>query len=411
MLFEEFFRPVVWSVSDLTRYIRDLVTSDDNLRELWVQGEVSNFKIASSGHAYFTLKDGNAQLPCVMWKPQVLRQRRRFLPRDGDAVEAHGYIDIYAAGGRYQFYVDRFNAAGAGDLHREFERLKAKLEAEGLFDEARKRPLPPFPRKIGVVTSATGAALRDILQTLRRRYPLAEVVLAPALVQGQEAPAAIVAALQALNERVRPDVIIVARGGGSLEDLWAFNDEAVVRAVAASPTPVISGVGHETDFTLTDFAADLRAPTPTGAAEQAVPHQDELRRVLSGLETRLNRAVLASLTARRADLLRLEGRLARRAPLQRVFSQMQQLDELERRAADALRHRLALQAARLRGLAARLEALNPLAVLRRGYALITNERGEVVRRAADVAAGETVRVQLAEGKLCARVMAREDSAP
>ena len=408
MLFEEFFRPPVWTITDLTRYIRDLVASDDNLRELWVQGEVSNFKVASSGHAYFTLKDGKAQLPCVMWKPQVLRQQRHFLPRNGDAVEAHGHIDVYEAGGRYQFYADVLRPVGEGALYREFQRLKAKLEAEGLFDEARKRPLPRFPQRIGVVTSATGAALRDILNTLRRRYPLAEVVLAPALVQGQEAPAAIVEALRALNAHARPDLIILARGGGSLEDLWAFNDEAVVRAVAASEAPVITGVGHQTDFTLADYAADLRAPTPTGAAEQAVPHRDDLLMVLRGLETRLNRAAMTALASRRADLTALEVRLQRHAPLYRLFSQAQRLDELARQMDTALQHTLTLQHMRLESLAQRLAALNPLAVLRRGYALVTDAKGQVVRQPAQAPVDAEIRVRLAEGGLRARVTAHEN---
>ena len=408
MLFEQFFAPPVWSITDLTHYIRDLVASDDNLRELWVQGEVSNFKVASSGHAYFTLKDGNAQLPCVMWKPQVLRQQRHFLPRNGDAVEAHGRIDVYEAGGRYQFYADVLRPAGEGDLYREFQRLKAQLESEGLFDEARKRPLPRFPRRIGVVTSATGAALRDILNTLRRRYPLAEVVLAPALVQGQEAPQAIVEALRALNVHAHPDVIILARGGGSLEDLWAFNDEAVVRAVAASEAPVITGVGHQTDFTLVDYAADLRAPTPTGAAEQAVPHRDDLLVVLQGLESRLNRAAALAFASRRAGLTALEVRLQRHAPRYRLFSQAQRLDEIARQMEVALQHALALQHMRLEGLAHRLEALNPLAVLRRGYALVTDAEGQVVRQPAQAPVDAEIRVRLAEGSLRARVTAHEE---
>lgn len=398
MLFEDFFRPPVWSVSDLTRYLKDLVTSDPALQELWVQGEVSNFKVASSGHAYFTLKDGRAQLPCVMWRPQVQRQQRHFLPRDGDAVEAHGFVGVYEAGGRYQFYADLLKPAGEGALYREFQRLKARLEAEGLFDESRKRPLPRFPRRIGVVTSATGAALRDILNTLRRRYPLAEVILAPAVVQGEHAPPTLVAALQSLYAH-HPDLVILARGGGSMEDLWAFNDERVVRAVAAAPVPVITGVGHQTDFTLVDFAADQRAPTPTAAAEMAVPHQDDLRLALRGLETRLQRAMVQDLTARRATLTRMELRLHRQAPLHRVFSQAQRLDELERRLHTAAQHLLALHQRRVQALSQRLAALNPLAILRRGYALLTTAEGQVVRSAAAVHPGQRLHARLAEGGL------------
>ncbi len=407
-MFDDFFRPPVWSISDLTCYLKDLLASDDNLRELWVQGEVSNFKVASSGHAYFTLKDGHAQLPCVMWKPHVLRQQRHFLPRDGEAVEAHGYVGVYEMGGRYQFYADVLKPAGEGDLYREFQRLKAKLEAEGLFDAARKRPLPRFPRRIGVVTSATGAALRDILHTLRRRYPLADVVLAPALVQGQEAPQAIVAALEALNAHSHPDVILLARGGGSLEDLWAFNDEAVVRAVAASAAPVITGVGHETDFTLVDFAADQRAPTPTAAAEMAVPQQDDLRVALRGLEVRLQRAWERRLTDWRAALTHHEARLQNHAPLPRLRAHQQRMDEFAHRLTEAWRSHTRLRRTQLRGLAERLEALNPAAVLQRGYALVTTDRGDIVRRARDVAPDETVHIQVAEGQFDARVTPKND---
>ncbi len=393
----------LWSVTDLTRYLKDLLESDANLRDVWVQGEVSNFKIASSGHAYFTLKDGNAQLPCVMWKPHVQRQAKYFLPQDGDAIEAHGHISVYAFGGRYQFYTDILRPGGEGNLYREFQRLKAQLEAEGLFDEARKRPLPPFPHRIGVVTSPTGAALRDILNTLHRRFPLAEVVLAPTLVQGTEAPASIVHALQALNVHAHPDVILLARGGGSIEDLWAFNNETVVRAVAASQAPVITGVGHQTDFTLVDFAADQRAPTPTAAAELATPNKDDLLVVLQALKKRLQRSWEVLLTQKRADLTQLASRLNQYAPQQRLFFQAQRLDEIEHQIQTAWAHILALHRAHLDALNQRLEALNPLAVLRRGYALVTRENGQVIRKADVVQPGEIVHIRVAEGAFQARV--------
>ncbi len=401
MLFDDFFAPPVWSVTDLTRYIGDLLAADHNMQDLWVRGEVSNFKISSSGHAYFTLKDGNAQLPCVMWRSQVARQKQRFVPRDGDAVEAHGKVGVYEFGGRYQFYADALKPVGEGDLYREFQRLKARLEAEGLFDESRKRPVPRFPRRIGVVTSAEAAALRDILNTLQRRYPLAEVVLSPSLVQGDAAPAAIVAALEALYAH-HPDVILLARGGGSMEDLWAFNDERVVRAVAASPVPVITGVGHQTDFTLVDFAADLRAPTPTGAAEQAVPNREDLARALDGLARRLQQAVEQTLASRKAAWVALEARLQRVAPIQRWLSYSQRMDEVAHRLETAWRHASTLRQGRLTALAQRLEALDPQAVLRRGYAIVTTSAGQVVRRPEDVAAGECLQLQVAEGQLTAR---------
>ena len=257
------FQPPSWSVTDLTRHLRELLVSDDLLTDLWVIGEVSNVSRPSSGHVYFTLKDASASLRCVMWRNTALRQA--LLPRDGEAVEVHGAIDVYEAGGVYQLYADAIRPAGEGALFQEFLRLKARLEAEGLFDPGRKRPLPGLPQCIGVITSPTGAALRDILNTLRRRYPIAKVILVPTPVQGTEAPPGIVSALQEINRLAHPDVIILARGGGSIEDLWAFNDERVARAIGASAAPVVTGVGHETDFTIADFAADhapRRPPRP-----------------------------------------------------------------------------------------------------------------------------------------------------
>ncbi len=257
-----------WTVSNLTRHLRQLLEGDPDLQGIWVEGEISNLSRPASGHIYFTLKDSAAALRCVMWKTDASRLRVNL--QEGMAIEAHGSLGIYEVAGQYQLYADILRPVGEGALFQEFLRLKALLEAEGLFDPARKRAIPSSPRRIGIVTSSTGAALRDILNTLRRRMPLAEVILAPTPVQGEEAPLKIVAALRSLNRVVKPDVILLARGGGSIEDLWAFNDERVVRAISRVPgAPVITGVGHETDFTLADFAADLRAPTPTAAAELA----------------------------------------------------------------------------------------------------------------------------------------------
>ena len=269
----------VLSVSQVTAYIKSLFAMDELVGDIWLSGEISGFIQASSGHCYFTLKDAGAVLKAVIWRTQASRMA---LPRNGDQVIAHGAISVYEAGGQYQLYVDHIEAAGAGRLWLEFERLKARLAAEGLFDDARKRPIPVRPARLGVVTSATAAALRDILRTIAARYPLTGVILASTPVQGAEAPPGIVAALQALNrwsvEQEPLDAIILARGGGSIEDLWAFNDEWVARAIVASAVPVITGVGHETDFTIADFAADLRAPTPTGAAALATPDIRELAR-------------------------------------------------------------------------------------------------------------------------------------
>ena len=267
----------VYSVSQVTAYIKSLFAEDLLLGDVWLSGEVSNFKQATSGHCYFTLKDAASCVRAVIWRTQAAVMA---LPRDGDAVIAHGYVSVYEPRGDYQFYIDRLEPGGIGWLWQEFQRLKTRLEQEGLFDTARKRPVPALPVRLGVVTSPSAAALRDILRTLTRRYPLVDVILAPTPVQGDQAPAGIVAAIQALNrwsaEREAIDSIIVARGGGSIEELWAFNDERVARAIAASAVPVVTGVGHETDFTIADFVADLRAPTPTGAATMVVPEAGEL---------------------------------------------------------------------------------------------------------------------------------------
>jgi exodeoxyribonuclease VII large subunit len=264
-----------YTVSEITSRIRSLLEQEPLLQSLWIEGEISNFSRASSGHIYLTLKDAGAQLNAVIWRSQVMEMS--YLPHSGDQVIAHGRIGVYEQSGRYQLYIDRIRQAGRGSIYEEFERLKARLEAEGLFSEALKKPLPPYPKWIGVVTSPNAAALRDVLHVLERRYPLVKVMLSPTLVQGEAAPRNIIQAIDALNTRDEIDVILLVRGGGSLEDLWAFNDEAVARAVAASRLPIISGIGHETDFSLADFAADRRAPTPTAAAVIATPDIIELQ--------------------------------------------------------------------------------------------------------------------------------------
>ncbi len=425
-LLDDFFSPPVWSVRELTAYIQDLLREANDLQDLWVRGEVTQVSQPRSGHLYFTLKEGDAVLRCVMWRPRAQRQARRFLPQEGQVVEAHGYVDVYPGGGTYQFYADVLRAVdAAGEAHLAFLRLKARLEAEGLFAAERKRPLPPYPRRIGVVTSATGAALRDILNTLRRRYPLAEVVLAASPVQGADAPQALAQALARLNQVARPDVIILARGGGSAEDLAAFNTEEVVRAVAASPAPVVTGVGHETDTTLVDFAADRRAPTPTAAAELVSPDQTELRVHLEQLAARLQRRMehlLANAGLRlaqaergllqhdpRSRLQASAERLTRarlalpRALQRRVALARLRLQTLEHRLNQAIRRPLAVRRARLDGLAARLQAVHPYAPLQRGYALLTNDAGQVVRDAAQVQPGQRIHARLARGGLTARV--------
>jgi exodeoxyribonuclease VII large subunit len=395
------FQAPSWSVTDLTRYLRQILENDPQLQDLWVLGEVSNFSRPSSGHVYFTLKDEASALRCVMWRTAVIRQA--FMPREGDAVEVHGSLGIYEVNGTYQLYADLIRPTGEGILYQEFLRLKARLEAEGLFDPGRKRPIPPWPRRIGVVTSPTGAALRDMLNTIRRRYPLVEVVLAPTAVQGDEAPAGIVSSLKALNRLVAPDVILLARGGGSIEDLWAFNDERVARAIVASRAPVISGIGHETDFTIADFAADLRAPTPTAAAELATPHQADLRQAVQDFRQRLERAASASLALPRWKLNEMERRLLVASPAAQLRSDRQRLDELSHSSQVAVLHALRLQRERLLGLAQRLDGLNPQSVLRRGYAIVERTDGVLVQSTSQVSPGDPLNVQVSDGSFAVRV--------
>lgn len=394
------FRPPSLTVSEITRYLRSLLEADEVLQDAWVFGEVSNLARPASGHIYFTLKDGGAALKCVIWKTAA--QRIRFALQDGMAVEAHGSVSVYEPGGQYQLYVDALRPAGEGVLYQEFIRLKARLEAEGLFDEENKQPVPARPKTIGVVTSASGAALQDVRNTLSRRYPLAEVVLAPSPVQGVEAPPALVRALRTL-ERLPVDVILMVRGGGSLEDLWAFNDERVVRAVAACTVPVISGVGHETDFTLVDFAADLRAPTPTGAAVLAVPDIADDRLFFSGLARHLDEQMQDQLQYWRSTLDDLERTLARSSPLRRIQADRQRLDELEMRAGRALVQDFRVARTRLDGLERRLAAVSPLAVLGRGYALVSNLDGVLIQRIDQVQPDEKLQIRVSDGKFYTRV--------
>ncbi|HLF80853.1 MAG TPA: exodeoxyribonuclease VII large subunit, partial [Anaerolineales bacterium] len=302
----------IWTPGELNRHVRQLLEGDYRLQDLWVAGEIANLSQPASGHLYFSLTDGSANLRCVIWRSEAEGLPR--LPRDGEAVEVHGHLSVYEAGGQYQLYADRIRLAGEGELFQEFMRLKQKLEGEGLFDPERKRPLPRWPKRLGVVTSPTGAALRDVLNVLSRRYPLVEVVLSPTPVQGEAAPAAIAQALAALDQQPACDVVLLVRGGGSMEDLWAFNTEQVVRAVAASRAPVISGIGHETDVILADFAADRRAPTPSAAAELGTPDRQDLAVEIGQLTRGLRRAWQGRRQALRQRLGEARAALATLAP-------------------------------------------------------------------------------------------------
>ena len=395
-----------WTVSRLTFYIRKLLEENEILQDVWVQGEISNLSRPASGHVYFTLKDSSAALKCVMWKTSAARLS---LPlQNGMAVEVHGKIGIYEISGQYQLYADQIRSVGEGALYQEFLRLKSMLEAEGLFAPERKRPIPVFPHKIGIVTSATGAALRDMLNTLRRRMPLVHVILAPSPVQGMEAPPALVKAIESLNLQ-SPDVILLARGGGSIEDLWAFNDERVVRAVATSDAPIVCGVGHETDFTLSDFAADMRAPTPTAAAELATQITIiDLRAELQNYQSRLLSSTLNLLAEKRTLLSSLASQLRYVSPDRRIQSERQRVDELARRAYSSLMHQFQLQSSHLKGMQKRLEALNPLAVLARGYAVVTRkDDNKVVSRVAQAEQGKQIQVRVSDGQFDAEITNRQ----
>jgi exodeoxyribonuclease VII large subunit len=394
-----------YTISSLTQYIRTLFEADERLADVWVQGEISNFTQARSGHWYFTLKDASSALKAVMWRSQTARQT--FTPNHGDAVLAHGYVSVYEASGQYQLYVDALQPAGRGDLHQRFELLKAKLEAEGLFDAEHKRPLPPLPRRIGVVTSPTAAAFKDVLNVLSRRYPLAEVILSPTLVQGDNAPPQIVAALEAIQQ-VDVDVILLVRGGGSLEDLWAFNDEAVARAVYASRLPVVTGVGHEIDFTIVDFVSDRRAPTPSAAAETITPYTvDDLAVAVQSYGERLTDEATAQIDERRR-MLDTEARLLlTHSPLRRIGDARQRLDEWGARATRALTGQLALRRERLAARQRALASADPRAILQRGFAIVEAE-GQRLTAAQQTSAGAALDIHLAQGRLRATVNEIED---
>lgn len=384
-------------MSELTEQLKRLIEADPDMADVWVEGEVSNCRPAASGHWYFTLKDDRAALSCVIWKGQASGMLD--LPEDGGSFLLHGAVTIYPSQGRHQLYVDHCERAGVGDLHRAFERLKAQLEAEGLFDTARKRPLPGFPARIGIVTSPQAAALRDICQVIRRRWPSAELLLAPTLVQGEGAPAGIVAALAAI-ERAGVELVILARGGGSLEDLWAFNDEAVARAIAACGVPVVAGIGHETDFSIADFVADLRAPTPSAAAELVTPDARELRQAVDEARARLAAQAGRRVALSREGLERLAQRLALASPGRAIREAGLRTAERRGRLARATEGRLRLCRADLEGRRRRLRALGPAATLARGYAHVSRRRdGRTVRAPREVRAGEGLIIRLAEGAI------------
>lgn len=384
-----------WTVSQLTTYIRKLLEKDLSTQDCWVKGEISNLSRPASGHIYFTLKDSTAALRCVVWRTDASRIRIAWV--EGAEVEVHGRITVYEVSGQYQLVVDAVQPVGEGFLFQEFLNLKARLEGEGLFDPEHKRPIPELPRRIGIVTSATGAAVQDMINTIKRRYPIAEVIISPTPVQGVEAPPKIIAALKRLITE-KPDVIIISRGGGSLEDLWAFNDENVVRAIARCPVPVVTGIGHETDFTLSDFAADLRAPTPTAAAELVTPNSMDLITRILGIQKYMLDMVRRRVQQSKQDTKQLIRQLKTLSPLSMIQMQRQMLDDGLDRIMLAVSHQEELQRIHLNGLLHRLASVNPETVVNRGYAIVTKrDSGHVISSIQQIVKGDKIDIRVKDG--------------
>jgi len=392
----------VFTVTRLNNYIRNLLEKDVLLESLLVQGELSNFKAHISGHWYFTLKDENAAINCVMFRSAA--GGVPFMPHNGLKVIISGRVSLYDKTGVYQVYADQMTPLGKGSLALAFEQLKAKLKAEGLFDAARKRPIPAYPRRIAVITSPVGAAARDIIQISRRRNPKVEIVIVPALVQGRDAAASVAAAFEAVNGWGRADIVILARGGGSVEDLWPFNEEVTARAVYASKAPVISAIGHETDFTISDFTADMRAPTPSAAAELAVPVYAHLENNLRSLQSSLNRAVLRRLDNMRVYLNKQIERDISNRMVKAVSDRMITLERLSELKERALYARVNEERQRISALSGRLGGLSPLNVLSRGYAVVFDENGRHIVRVKELAAGRHVKLMFADGDICASIL-------
>lgn len=384
------------TVSELTGYIKQLVDNDRLLSHVWVVGEISNYKAHTSGHMYFSLKDQNAVIKAVMFKTQ--NSRLKFRPEEGMRVIVRGYVSVYPPTGAYQLYVDDMQPDGTGALYLAFEQLKNRLEAQGFFDASRKKPIPRLPKAIGVITSPTGAVIRDITHILNRRYPNARVIIYGSAVQGAEAPPQLIKGIQCFNRLKNVDVIILARGGGSLEDLWPFNDEGLARAILASEIPIISAVGHETDYSISDFVADLRAPTPSAAAEMVMPEKEALKQELKSLEHRLPVALTHRLNNERERLLRLQNSRSLQRPLEMVNQKRLRLDMLEQLLVQHSRNRVERTRASLQLAAGKLNALSPLTVLSRGYSVVHNLKGEVIKSSKNLKPGDLLQVTVKEGR-------------
>ena len=389
------------TVGELNRYVKMLMDNDALLSAVSVRGEISNLKYHSSGHLYFTLKDGEAEISAVMFRSAAMNLK--MVARDGMQVIAFGRVSVYEKGGKCQLYVSAMLDNGIGALQLEYERLKKQLEAEGLFDNDKKRPLPKFPKCIGIITSPTGAAVRDMINVTGRRWPSAKILLYPALVQGEQAPASLCTGLDLLNATEECDVIIIGRGGGSIEDLWAFNDERVVRRVAASEAPIISAVGHETDFTLCDFAADLRAPTPSAAAELAVPDRDEMRIRLDELLGRIENASMRIVNFKREKFSSVAKRLELLSPSGRLAVEKKDLERVKVKLNQGIERIVQKRREALSVYSAKLVAINPLAVLSRGYSYTQREE-TVISSVNQIKSGDVVNIRFADGSASAEII-------
>ena len=397
----------VLSITQLNEYIRGRIDADPLLAQVAVRGEISNYKLYPSGHHYFTLKDETSALKCVLFKGNAMRLR--FRPENGMKIIAMGKVSVFPRDGAYQLYCSALAMDGVGDLYAAFEQLKQKLAAQGLFDPAHKKPLPKFPGTIGIITSSAGAAVHDILRILRKRYPLSQVRLLPVRVQGAEAPGEIAAAIRYANHYQLADLLIVGRGGGSIEDLWAFNDERVAYAIYESQIPVISAVGHEPDVTISDFVADLRAATPSNAAELAVPDQDALRQNLDAMASAMATAFARQLKAAKQHLTMLARSPALQSPTGYIEQREKNLELLKNRLISAQNRNITQKNQRYIAAVSKLDAMSPLKVLTRGYSMAQTDTGTVIRSVSQVELGERIRISFSDGSISATVMNKEET--
>lgn len=393
--------PQVLSITQINDYIRNMLDTDHFLSGVAVKGEISNYKVYPSGHHYFTLKDQDASLKCVMFRSSAIRLK--FRPENGMNIIAMGKISVYPRDGIYQLYCNTLVLDGLGDLHAAFEQLKAKLAAKGLFDPAHKKPIPKFPGTIGIVTSSAGAAVHDMLRILRKRYPLTQVRLFPVRVQGAEAPSEIASAIRYANHYQLADLLIVGRGGGSIEDLWAFNEEVVAQAIYDSHIPVISAVGHEPDVTISDYVADLRAATPSNAAELAVPDQDALRQTLDTMSAAMTTAIQRQLKTARQHLNALSASASLQSPTQHLQLRWDKLKSVNNQLISAQQYIVSQKRHQFIAMTSKLDAMSPLKVLTRGYAMVQSEKQNVVHSINQVSRGEQLNIQLSDGTIRAAV--------